>query len=70
MNLNKRITVADAARVLGKDPQFVRIGLQNGKLPIGVAFKTDEDNSKYDYYISPKQLQDFTGCDLDEFFKG
>lgn len=36
---------------MGKSEQFVRIGLQTGKLPFGSAVKL---SSKWTYYISPK----------------
>ena len=63
----------------GKDQQFVRQGIINGKLPIGTAFKkkiTDlksneqKESSQYDFYISPKLLWEYTGiiyeddCDI------
>ena len=58
------IPVNEAARIMGKSPQFIRIGLQRGLLPFGVAFKTDERNEQYDYYISPKKFSEFTGYDF------
>ena len=57
----RNVTVNEAAKIMGKTPQFIRIGLQRGLLPIGVAYKTDSTNEQYDYYISPKLLYDFTG---------
>lgn len=53
------ITVAQAAKLMGCDPQFVRIGLQQGSLPIGAAVKVGE--TRYSYYISPKLFYEFTG---------
>ena len=52
------ISVKDAARLMGKSEQFVRIGLQRGLLPIGQAIKM---SSMYTYYISPKLFYEFTG---------
>ena len=54
------VPVKEAARIYGKDPQWVRIGLQRGYLPIGVATKR-EGSSRYSYYISPKLLYEHTG---------
>lgn len=51
-----RITVKDAARLMGVSPQFVRIGLQRGVLPIGTAVKM---SSVWTYYISKAKLEDF-----------
>ncbi len=58
------IPVNEAARIMGKSPQFIRIGLQRGLLPFGIAFKTDERNEQYDYYISPKKFSEYTGYDF------
>lgn len=56
----KKITIKYAAEILGTSQQFVRIGLQRGSLPIGVAEKMP-NSTKYTYYISPKLLEEFTG---------
>lgn len=61
----RNVPVNVAARIMGKSPQFIRIGLQRGILPIGIAFKTSDCNMQYDYYISPRLLADFTGFNLD-----
>lgn len=55
----KKITVLEAAKLMGCDPQFVRIGLQQGVLPIGTAVKVGQ--KQYSYYISPKLFYEFTG---------
>lgn len=55
------VPVTVAAKVMRKDPMFIRIGLQRGLLPFGVAFKKDEHGEQYDYYISPKLFCEFTG---------
>lgn len=55
------VPIAVVAKIMRKDPMFVRIGLQNGKLPFGVAFKKSETSGQYDYYVSPKLLFDYTG---------
>ncbi len=62
----RNVPVTVAARIMGKSPSFIRIGLQRGILPFGVAFKTDETHEQYDYYISPHQFAEFTGCSLTE----
>ena len=50
--------VKEAAKRLGKSEQFVRIGLQRGILPIGVAIKT---SSRWNYHISKKKLIEYIG---------
>jgi len=52
------IKVSDAARILGKSEQFVRVGLQRNILPIGTAVQM---SSKWTYHISPKLLEEYSG---------
>lgn len=66
MKIANNVPIQIAAKAMGKSPQFVRIGLQRGILPIGAAFKTDEKNEKYDYYISPILLAEYTGFQAEE----
>ena len=56
--MKKSLTVSEAARVMGKSNQFIRLGLQTGKLPFGVAIKT---STKYSYYINPDQFWEYVG---------
>jgi len=62
----RNVPVNVAARIMGKSPQFIRIGLQRDILPIGRALKTNDRNEQYDYYISPRLLADFTGVNVCE----
>ncbi len=76
--LVSRITFAEgsvpirvAARVYGKDPCYIRVGIISGWLPIGRATRNGEPvtdisqmNSRFGritYYISPKKLYEDTG---------
>lgn len=54
------VPIADVAKIMKKDKQFVRIGIQEKWLPIGVAYKKDGSN-EYSYYVSPKKLYEYTG---------
>lgn len=58
----RNIKVSDAAKIIGKSEQFIRIGLQRNILPIGHAVKM---SSKWTYHISPKLLDEYVG--LSEF---
>lgn len=51
-----RVTVKQAAKLLGVSEQFIRIGLQQGVLPIGVAVKMSE---RWTYHISEKKLNEY-----------
>ena len=57
----RNVPVSVAAKALRKDAQFIRIGLQRGFLPFGTAFKVNDDNEKFDYYISPLKLFEYSG---------
>lgn len=54
----QRITVSQAAQILNVSEQFIRIGLQTGKLPIGSAVKM---SSRWTYHISEHLLDQYTG---------
>ena len=54
----KNIPINIVAEIIGKSPQFVRIGLQRGLLPFGIAVKT---SSQYTYYISPSKFYKYIG---------
>lgn len=63
-----KITIAMAARMLQKNQQFVRIGLQRKLLPFGFAMRVDEKRikSRYDYFINPKEFADYLGISMKE----
>ncbi len=52
--------VLDCARLLGKSPQFIRVGLQRGILPFGYAVKM---SNKWTYHISDKKVYEYVGKD-------
>lgn len=58
---NGRLTVDEAARLLGASPQFIRIGLQQGRFPWGYAVKT---SSHYTYFIIPQKFEEHTGIKI------
>ena len=63
----KKIPPILAAAMMGKNPQFVRIGLQRGLLPFGVcATNSNARRPRYNYYISPKLFMDYTGFTEDD----
>uniref|UniRef100_UPI00190A8AA4 hypothetical protein n=1 Tax=Virgibacillus salexigens TaxID=61016 RepID=UPI00190A8AA4 len=55
------IKVSEAAKILGKSEQFVRIGLQRDILPIGIAIQM---SSKWTYHISPKLRKEDVGGEV------
>lgn len=54
------VPISEVAKIMKKDKQFVRIGIQEKWLPIGVAYRK-EGSSEYSYYVSPKKLYEYTG---------
>ncbi len=65
MNTGK-ILPTEAAAILNMSPQFVRVAMQQGKLPIGTAVKM---SSIWTYHISEKLLADYTGKDIEQELK-
>ena len=57
MNTGKILTT-EAAAILNTSPQFVRVAMQQGKLPIGTAIKM---SSIWTYNISGKLLAEYSG---------
>ena len=51
--------VKEAARILGKTEQFIRVGLQQGVLPFGAAVKMP--GGRYSYHISEAKLKEYAG---------
>jgi hypothetical protein len=58
-----RILTREAAAILNVSPQFVRVAMQQGKLPIGTAVQM---SSIWTYHISEKLLADYTGKDIEK----
>ena len=56
----RNISIKEASKIIGKSEQFIRQGIIEGYLPIGIAFKRG-NSTHYSYYISPKRLYEFTG---------
>ena len=67
--VNGSVPVAIAAKVYGKDPNWIRAGLITGYLPIGKATRNGKEvtdlamqghGGRINYYISPKLLYEAT----------
>ena len=55
------MTVKEVAEMLGTTECTVRIGLQQGVFPFGVAFKTKPENKQYKYVIYPELVRQYAG---------
>jgi len=58
--MKNRITVADVARILGKDPQVVREYIKRGMYPFAAAIKR-EGKKHWDYTIFPAKFEEYIG---------
>lgn len=56
----ENVPVSVAARVMRKTQTYIRQGIIEGRLNIGIAIKK-EGSTQYDYYISPFKLWQETG---------
>lgn len=54
--MKNKMSVKEASSLLGKSPEFVRVGLQRGLLPFGTAVKI---SSRWSYHISPKLFYEY-----------
>lgn len=54
-----RISVAEAAELMGVSQQFIRVGLQKKELPFGTAVQITR--KKYTYFISRSQFNEYLG---------
>ena len=61
-----RIKTSEAAAIMGCSPQFVRVGMQQGKLNIGDAIQM---SSVWTYNIIPAALAKRQGMTLEELQK-
>ena len=62
---DNNIKPAEAADILGVSPQFVRVAMQLGQLPIGVAIKLP-GSTEFTYQISDNLLQERTSKNVQE----
>lgn len=53
--------IQDVADVLETTPQTIRILLQRGQLPFGIAYKKDESNKNYQYILFPEKVREYLG---------
>lgn len=51
--------VREVAEMLGTTESTIRIGLQQGVFPFGVAYKTKPENKNYVYIIFPEKVKEF-----------
>lgn len=58
--------VKEVAEMLGTTVETVRVGLQQGMFPFGVAIKKNPENSRYVYIIFPEKVREYVGVKNEE----
>lgn len=58
----RAISIKEAAAIIGASPQYVRVGLQTGRLPIGTAVMM---STKWTYNIQKDRVAEYVGRDID-----
>lgn len=62
-NTAPKLTVQEAARIMGVTPRFLHLGLQHNRFPFGAAVKMDK---RWSYYINAKRFYRYMeGLDMD-----
>jgi len=56
MNQHKKLTVKEAAAIMGVTPQFLRMGLRQQRFPFGVAVKMER---RWAYYINAEKFYSY-----------
>lgn len=56
----RNVPIKEIAKAMGKDAQYVRVGIQQGILKFGVAIKLEGSN-EYNYYCPDKKVWEKTG---------
>ena len=56
----RNVPIKEIASAIGKDAQYVRLGIQQGLLKFGTAIKVENSN-EYSYYCSDKRVWEETG---------
>lgn len=56
----RNVPIAEIAKAIGKDAQYIRIGIQQGILKFGAAMKVG-DSREYSYYCPDKKVWEETG---------
>lgn len=65
--MENRLTVKQAATLMGVSEQFIRVGLQQKVLTFGCAIK---NKSKWSYFISAQKFAQETGIQIEKSPRG
>lgn len=60
------IPIKKAADLMGVSEQFLRVLIQNNRLPFASAVKMEEGNKRFNYYINANGLAQHIGKTIEE----
>lgn len=56
----RNVPIAEIAKAMGKDAQYIRVAIQKGLLKFGIAMKMN-NSSEFSYYCSDRKVWEETG---------
>lgn len=56
----RNVPIAEIAKAIGKDPHYIRLGIQQGVLKFGVAIKMENSN-EFNYFCPDRKVREETG---------
>lgn len=59
--MSERVSVPDAAKEIGCDPQYLRLQMKSGHWDLGSYVKPGKGRKKGNYYVFRKKLDRFLG---------
>ena len=62
--MSNAMSVQEAAKLMGKSQDFIRVGLQRNILPFGYAVKVGKQ--RYSYFISRDKFAEATGIKIEK----
>ena len=62
--MSNTMSVQEAAKLMGKSQDFIRVGLQRNILPFGYAVKVGKQ--RFSYFISREKFAESTGIKIDK----
>ena len=60
------VSIRKAADLMGISEQFLRVLIQNNRLPFASAVKMEEGNKRFNYYINAHGLAEHIGKTIEE----
>lgn len=62
----QKILPATLAKIMGHSPTWVRVSMQRGLLPVGIAQQKNEHSGRWSYDIRPNKVAEYLGISVEE----